>query len=188
MGKVVLTMGTSVDGYTEGPGADISWHTVSPELHAYFNELLARVGAFVDGRVTYELMQSVWPTADQDPESTPEMVEFAGIWLEKPKIVYSRTLERAAADTTIVREVVPEEVEALKARYEGDLSLGGATLAATFLRLGLVDELHLTVHPVVIGRGTRLFPEGDLWIDLRLVETRVFDNGVVLLRYERVAA
>jgi dihydrofolate reductase len=188
MRKVVLMMSVSVDGYTEGPGADISWHTVSRELHAYFNEHLAQAGAFLDGRVTHELMASVWPTADRDPDSTPEMVEFARIWLAKPKLVYSRTLESADWNTTIVREVVPEEVQALKAQPGGDLSLGGATLAATFLRLGLVDELHLCVHPVVIGRGTRLFPEGDLWMDLRLAETRAFDNGVVLLRYERVAA
>jgi dihydrofolate reductase len=188
MRKVVLMMSISVDGYTEGPDADISWHMVSGELHAHFNEHLAQVGAFLDGRVTHELMAGFWPTADSDPESTPEMAEFAGIWREKPKIVYSRSLEHADWNTTIVREVVPEEVMALKAQEGGDLSLGGAGLSATFLRLGLIDELRLYVHPVVIGRGTRLFGEDDLRMDLHLAETRTFANGVVLLRYERVVA
>jgi dihydrofolate reductase len=188
MRKVVLMMSVSLDGYVEGPGADISWHMVSGELHAHFNAQLAQAGAFLDGRVTHELMAGFWPTADSDPESTPEMAEFAGIWREKPKFVYSRTLERAGWNTTIVREVVPEEVMALKAQPGGDLSLGGATLSETFLRLGLVDALRIYVHPVVIGRGRRLFAEGDLRMDLRLEETRAFGNGVVLLRYERVAA
>ena len=113
------------------------------------------------------------------------MVEFARIWTDMPKIVYSRTLERADWNTTIVREVVPEEVVALKAQPGGDLVLGGVDLAETFLRHDLVDELRLYVHPVVIGGGTRAFRELDSRIPFRLVETRTFGIGVVLLRYER---
>ena len=75
-----------------------------------------------------------------------------------PKIVYSRTLERADWNTTIVRDVVPEEVMALKEQAGGDLGLGGADLAAAFLRHDLVDELRVYVHPVLIGRGKPLFP------------------------------
>jgi dihydrofolate reductase len=100
-----------------------------------------------------------------------------------PKIVYSRTLEHADWNTTIVRGVVVDEVEALKAEPGGDLSLGGADLAATFMRLDLVDEYRVYVHPVVIGAGKPLFQ--GVRIDLRLVESRAFGNGVVLLRYER---
>ena len=102
-----------------------------------------------------------------------------------PKIVSSRTLERADWNTTIVREVVPGEVMELKAQPGGDLALGGADLAATFLGLDLVDELRLYVHPVVIGRGTPFFKPSDSKIHFRLVDNRTFGNGVVLLRYER---
>ena len=112
------------------------------------------------------------------------MREFAGIWRDMPKIVYSRTLERADWNTTIVREVVPEEVRALKAQPGGDLALGGADLAATFRQHDLIDEYHLYVHPVLIGRGKPLFAAADERTDLRLTGSRVFGNGVVLLRYQ----
>jgi dihydrofolate reductase len=100
-----------------------------------------------------------------------------------PKIVFSRTLERADWNTTVVREVVPEEIRELKAQPGGDLAVGGADLAGTFLQHGLVDELRLYVHPVVLGRGRPLFPTSDTPLPLRVVETRTFGNGVVLLRY-----
>ena len=113
------------------------------------------------------------------------MVDFAGIWRDMPKIVYSRTLDAAGWSTTVVRGVVPEEVNELKAQPGGDLALGGADLAAEFLRQDLIDEFRLYVHPVLIGRGRRLFEPSDVKADLRLAETRAFGSGVVLLRYER---
>ena len=143
------------------------------------------MGAFLDGRVTYELMAGFWPTADADPASTGPVAEFARIWREIPKIVYSRTLEAAGWNTTIVREVVPDEVMALKALPGGDMVLGGAELAAAFLRHDLIDEHRLYVHPVVLGRGRPLFPQSDARVGLRLAGTRTFGSGVVLLRYER---
>jgi dihydrofolate reductase len=116
------------------------------------------------------------------------MAEFAGIWRDMPKIVYSTTLERADWNTTIVREVVVEEIAALKAQPGGDLSLGGADLAATFMRHDLIDEYRLYVHPVLVGRGKPLFRASDAMVGLRLAETRAFGNGVVLLRYQRTDA
>lgn len=113
------------------------------------------------------------------------MRAFARIWCEMPKIVYSRTLERADWNTTIVRDVVVEEVLALKAQPGGNLALGDAELAATFMRHDLIDEYRLYVHPVVIGRGKPLFPTSDTRTHLKLAETRAFGNGVVLLRYQR---
>ncbi|MFE3267257.1 dihydrofolate reductase family protein [Streptomyces sp. NPDC059215] len=185
MRKIVLMMSVSLDGYIEGPDREIGWHRVDEELHQHFNEEISRFGALLDGRVTHELMAAYWPTADQDPAATPTEAEFARIWRDIPKIVYSRTLERSDWNTTVVREVVPEEVRALKEEPGGDLGLGGADLAATFLRHDLVDELRIYVHPVLIGGGTPLFPKADTLTALRLTGTRTFGNGVVLLRYER---
>jgi dihydrofolate reductase len=183
--KIVVSMSVSVDGYMEGPDRDIGWHLVDEELHDHFNEWLAGMGAFLEGRVTYELMAGFWPTADADPASTRPMVEFARIWRDMPKIVYSRTLEHADSNTTIVRDVVVDEVLALKAEPGGDLVLGGADLAATFRKHDLIDEYRIYVHPVLIGAGKPLFAPSDARTDLRLVDTRVFGNGVVLLHYER---
>lgn len=190
MRKISLMMSVSLDGHMEGPDRDISWHLVDDELHQHMNDTLKHMGAFLDGRVTHELMAAYWPTADADPDAPAPIVEFSRIWRDMPKIVYSRTLPSGPADwnTTVVSEVVPEEVRALKEQPGGDLGLGGADLAATFLRLDLVDEIKVYVHPVLIGRGTRMFPETDTHTALRLTETRTFGNGVVLLRYERAHA
>jgi dihydrofolate reductase len=185
MRKIILMMSVSLDGFMEGPNRELDWHLVDDELHGHFNEQLSAMGAFLDGRVTYELMAGFWPTADTDPSSPEPVVEFARIWRDMPKIVYSRTLERAEWNTTIVRDVIVDEVLELKAQPGGDLVLGGADLAATFMRHDLVDEYRLYVHPVVIGRGKPLFPASDTKISLQLAETRSFGNGVVLLRYQR---
>src|SRR2546426_9875542 len=134
MRKIILMMSVSVDGFIEGPTREIDWHMVDEELPHHFNEQLAAMGAFLHGRVTYELMAEFWPTADTDPASTPSMVEFARIWRDMPKIVYSKTLERADWNTTIVRDVVPDEIMVLKAQPGGDLALGGGDLAASVPR------------------------------------------------------
>ena len=177
MRKIIVWMGMSVDGFMAGPDGEIDWHRVDDELHADFNRMLRGMGAFLQGRVTYEGMEEFWSTADQRPESTAPMLEFAGIWRDVPTIVYSRTLERVGEGATLVRDVVPDEVRALKAQPGGDMTLGGANLAATFERLGLVDEYRLFVQPVAIGRGRPVFAP-DTRIELELAETRVYGNGV----------
>ncbi len=185
MRKIILMMSVSVDGFIEGPNRELDWHMVDDELHRHFNEQLSAMGAFLNGRVTYDLMAGFWPTADTDPSSTGPMVEFARIWRDMPKIVFSRTLERADWNTTVVRDLVVEEVLELKAQPGGDLVLGGADLAAAFMRHDLIDEYRLYVHPIVIGQGKPLFQISDAKINLQLAETRTFGNGVVLLRYQR---
>ncbi|MFB7170215.1 dihydrofolate reductase family protein [Streptomyces sp. NPDC056254] len=186
MRKIILMSTVSLDGYIEGPERQIDWHVVDEELHQYLNDELRRMGAFLSGRVTHQLMADYWPTADADPASSGPEAEFAGIWRSMPKYVYSRTLEHADWNTTVVRDVVPEEVAALKAAPGGDLVLGGADLAASFLRQDLVDGYRILVHPVRIGRGKPLFPPADSGVvPLRLESSRTFGNGVVELRYGR---
>jgi dihydrofolate reductase len=181
--RIILMISVSVDGFFEGPDRDIDWHTVDDELHEHFNVLLSTMSAFLEGRVTYELMEGFWPTADADPSEPAPMREFAGIWRNMPKLVYSRTLERVGPNATIVRDVVPEEVRELKALPGGDMVVGGPDLAAAFRRHDLIDEYRLYVHPVLIGRGRPLFGPWETRTDLQLVETRSFGTGVVLLRY-----
>jgi dihydrofolate reductase len=183
MRKIILSMSVSLDGFIEGPERQIDWHLVDDELHSYFNAHLKTMGAFLSGRVTHELMAGFWPTADADPSAAGPVAEFAGIWREMPKIVFSRTLDRADWNTTILRSVDVDGILALKAQPGGDLALGGAGLAATFRCLGLIDGYRIYVHPVLIGRGKPLFGESDALAGLRLTETRTFGNGVVLLDY-----
>lgn len=188
MRKIVFILSVSLDGFFEGPDGDLGWHLVDDEVHSHFNELLGAMSAFIEGRRTYELMEAFWPTADQDPDNTGPMVEFAGIWRATPKIVYSRTLETVGDNATIVREVVPDDVRALRAEPGGDMAIGGPVLARTFMEHDLIDEYRLYIHPVILGRGRPLFTPSDQPVGLRLVETRAFGNGVVLLRYQRPLA
>jgi dihydrofolate reductase len=183
--NIVVMMSVSVDGFMEGPDRELDWQLIDDELHRHFNDQLAGMGMFLDGRVTYELMAAFWPTADQDAASPPPIVEFARIWRDMPKIVFSRTLERAGWNTVVKRDVDPDEMRALKAEPGGDLAVGGADLAAAFMRHDLVDEWWLYVHPVVLGAGKPLFPPSATRLPLRLVETKTFGSGVVLLRYDR---
>jgi dihydrofolate reductase len=185
MRNITLMMSVSLDGFIEGPGRGLDWHMVDDELHGHFNEQLGAMGAFLNGRLTHELMAGFWPTADTDPSSTGPMVEFAHIRRDMPKIVLSGTLERADWNTTVVRDVVADQVMELKAQPGGDLALGGADIAAAFMRHDLIDEYRLYVHPVVIGQGKPLLQASETKIDLRLAETRTFSNGVVLIRYQR---
>ncbi|MEQ4517767.1 dihydrofolate reductase family protein [Pseudarthrobacter sp. B907] len=183
MRKIIFALQVSLDGFMEGPHRELDWHMVDDELHSHFNEELRTMGAFLDGRITYELMAAYWPTADRNPASTPPEAEFAGIWREMPKIVYSKTLESADWNTTVARDVVVEDILALKAQPGGDLALGGARLADSFRRLGLIDEYWIYIHPVLLGQGTPLFKPADNRAALTLAETRTFGNGVVRLRY-----
>ncbi|WP_026425946.1 dihydrofolate reductase family protein [Actinokineospora inagensis] len=183
MREIVLHQTVSLDGFFEGPGGDISWHEVDDELHSYINSRLAVMGGFLSGRVTHQLMVDYWPTADEDPDAPAPIAEFARIWRDMPKFVFSRTLTSAGWNTTIMRDVLPAEIEVLKAAPGGDLVLSGAVLAETFLRYGLVDQVLLYVSPVVLGAGRSLFPGNGFRLPLRLAETKAFDNGTVMLRY-----
>jgi dihydrofolate reductase len=109
-------------------------------LLGHCNDWLGKVGAFLDGRVTYELMAGFWPTADADPAASALTAEFARMWRDMPKLVYSRTLDHADWNATVVRDVVPAEIARLKEQPGDALIFGGADLAATFRRLDLIDE------------------------------------------------
>ncbi|MBK5305075.1 MAG: dihydrofolate reductase family protein [Frankiaceae bacterium] len=187
MRKIIVQLSVSLDGYFEGPERDISWGMITDEIHRDVNDFVRReIGTFLHGRVMHELMVNYWPTADQEPDITEPERDFAGIYREIPKIVYSSTYDDTAWNTSIVREVDPDAVRALKDQPGGDLGLGGVDLMQSFLEYDLVDEWRFYVTPVVLGAGRRVFPDG-VSIPLRLTETRAFDNGVLLTRYARRA-
>jgi len=137
------------------------------------------------GRRLYELMAGYWPTADEDRSVSAYIAEYVRLWREKPRIVFSRSLQKVDWNSQLVTAVIPQEIVALKRESETDLSVGGATLAATLVQFGLVDEFCLFVNPVVLGRGTPYLPRLDNRLQLRLLESRGFESGVTFLRYER---
>jgi dihydrofolate reductase len=183
--SVIYSMGVSLDGFIAGPDGDFDWAAPDEELHRFHNEQTLELGAHFCGRRLYETMV-YWETADENPSAAEYELEFARIWKRLPKIVFSTTLERVEGNARLARAGVAEEVAALKEQPGKDLAVGGAGLAATFAKLGLIDEYRLFVSPVVVGGGTPFFPALDERIDLELVETRTFGSRVVYERYRRV--
>lgn len=185
MGRLIYSVIASLDGYIADPTGDFSWAMPDPEVHQHANDELTGVTTHLYGRRTYELMVP-WETDPTLAESQPEAAEFARVWQEADKVVYSTTLERVSTRrTALQREFDPEAVREIKHRSDGDLVISGPTLAAQALRAGLVDQVHQVLLPVVIGGGLAVFPEG-LRLELELLDHRGFAGGAVAVRH-RVA-
>ncbi|MFE1591258.1 dihydrofolate reductase family protein [Nocardia sp. NPDC058705] len=180
MRKLIYGFGVSVDGYVNDREGSIDWGDPNDELHQFHNDRFCGLELVLNGRRLYELMADYWPHVPAD--APPIEREFGELWTRTPKVVFSRTLDEVQWNSTLVRENAVEEVRRLKADGDGVMEVGGASLAATLMPHGLIDEYQLFVSPVVLGGGTPMFPTLDKRIGLRLVETRRFDT-VVLLRY-----
>jgi dihydrofolate reductase len=184
MRKVIYSMGVSLDGFIAGPGGEIDWSAPDEELHRFHNQQVRELGAHLCGRRLYEVMV-YWETAEENPSAADHELEFARIWKALPKIVFSKTLEHVEGNARLVRDGIAEEVARLKEQPGMDVAVGGAGLASTLMKLGLIDEYRLFVSPVVLGAGTPYFPALDERIDLELVETQTFRSRVVYLRYRQ---
>jgi dihydrofolate reductase len=182
--KLIYSMGVSLDGFIAGPAGEIDWSAPDEELHRFHNQQARETAVDLYGRRLYDVM-TFWETADERPSAPEHVLEFARIWKDTPKIVFSTTLEKVEGNARLVREGAGEEVARLKEQQGGDLAVGGAGLASTFMKLGLIDEYRLFVSPVVLGAGTPYFPALDERINLELVETRTFASRVVYVRYQR---
>ncbi|UOY02519.1 dihydrofolate reductase family protein [Blastococcus sp. PRF04-17] len=184
MRKLAFAMNVSLDGYTAAPGDDLGWSVPSDELFQYWSDRVGATGLALYGRRVWEGMSSHWPTADQQPDATPAHVEYARRWREMPKVVFSSTIRRVDGNARLVSSDAVAEITRLKAEDGGPMDIVGSTLAAAAMRAGLIDEYVLVTAPVLVGGGTPFFTALDEWVDLRLVETRTFPDGVLLTRYE----
>ena len=194
MRKLSFAMNASLDGYVAAPGDDLGWSLPSDELFQWWSDRVAATGLALYGRRLWETMSSHWPTADKQPGATPAAIEFAGRWRDMPKVVFSSTLSTVDWNARLVTADAVTEITRLKADGGGDgdgdgdgdghMDIGGATLAAAAMRAGLIDEYAIVTHPVLVGGGTPFFTALDSWVNLRLLETRTFPDGVVLSRYE----
>ncbi|ACZ30775.1 bifunctional deaminase-reductase domain protein [Xylanimonas cellulosilytica DSM 15894] len=184
MRTLTFGMNVSVDGYIAAPGDDIGWSVPSDELFQWWSDRVAATDLSLYGRKLWETMSPHWPTAAQQPGVTPAEVEFAHRWLAMPKVVFSSSISAVDGNARLVTGDAITEITRLKAEDGGPMDIGGATLAAAAVRAGLIDEYVLATAPVLVGSGTPFFPALDNWVNLNLVETRTFPEGVVLTRYE----
>ena len=183
MRNVTYSMGVSLDGYIAGPHGDFDWAEPDEEVFRFVTDELREVGVHLLGRRLYETML-YWETADQDPSLNDSALEWAAIWNPLPKVVFSTTLSAVQGSARLASGGLAEEIERLRAEPgEGDIAIGGATLAAEAAALGLIDEYRAMVYPVLVGAGIPFFSQRGHHVALELIETRTFNSRVVYVRY-----
>ncbi|WP_434993227.1 dihydrofolate reductase family protein [Arthrobacter sp. Ld5] len=184
MRKLTFAMNLSLDGYTAAPGGDLGWSVPDDELFQWWSDRVEATELALYGRKLWEAMSSHWSTADQQPGVTPAHIQYAHRWQEMPKLVFSAGTTAVDWNARLITGDAVAEITRLKADDGGPMDICGATLAASAMRAGLIDEYVLLTHPVLVGGGTPFFTSLDGWVSLDLVETRAFPHGVLLTRYE----
>src|SRR3954469_7796652 len=188
MGKLIYLITTSLDGFAADEKGDFSWGIPSEEVHFFVNDTVRNVGTMLLGRDMYETMK-IWDEIPTEGTGGPmdgpseAMNDFAGIWRDSKKIVYSTSLsEVTTADTTLERSFDPSTIQKLVAESDKDFDIGGPHLAAEAIKAGIVDEYHQIIAPIMIGGGNYWLPK-DVKNKLELVDVRKFENGFVHLHY-----
>lgn len=185
--RFVYWMNISVDGYIErdaGENGGGDWMLITEQLHREFNSRAKALTMMVQGRSVFEIMDPFWPNARSDSSLPDYLREYGEIWTNKPKVLVSRTRTTAEHNTRVIGgdDAIAQLAE-LRASSEGDIGVGGATLASQLQRAHLLDELLLFIHPAWLGCGRPLFDEPSEQVDLKLLEHRLFEGGVAMQRY-----
>jgi dihydrofolate reductase len=182
MAKLIATINMTLDGFCD--------HTVmiaDEELHQHFTEVLKNAGAILYGRTTYQLMENFWPTIIKNPTGDKSMDDFAVAIENIPKIVFSRTLNDAGwKNARLAKGGVKEEVLELKQQSTRDIFVGSPSLIVATMRLNLVDEYQLCVHPVIAGNGLSLFKNITDSVTLKLLNTKTLKAGQMMLYYQPI--
>jgi dihydrofolate reductase len=182
MAKLIYAAISSLDGYVADSEGNFDWSMPSEEVHRFVNNLEGRIGTYLYGRRMYEVMR-YWETASTGNGEPSAGQEFAKMWQATDKIIYSRSLENVStARTKLERELDPAVIRRMKADASRDIAVSGPTIAGQAMKLGLVDECHLFLSPIVVGGGTPALPD-NVRIQLELLDERRFGNGVVHLHY-----
>jgi dihydrofolate reductase len=186
MRSVTYSMSMSLDGYIVGPDGRFDWTAPDPDVFRFWIDEIRDVGVHLMGRRLYETML-YWETADQDPSLGEAELEWTALWKPLPKVVFSSTLHEVQGNARLASGSVAEEIERLRNEPgEGEIAIGGATLAAEVAAAGLIDEYRTILYPVLVGGGIPYFPRHERRVDLELVETRTFSSRFVHLRHRVV--
>ena len=158
------------------------------ELHEHYNELIRNAGTLLWGRITYQLMESYWPLVVKEPTGNKPTDEFAVLIDNIPKIVFSRTLKNVDwKNAKLAERGLKEEVLDLKQQTGKNIFAGSPSLIVSLTQLGLIDEYWLCVQPIILGKGLQLFKNINDRIDLKLLKTKIFGSGAIVLYYEPAA-
>jgi dihydrofolate reductase len=186
MSKLIYIANVSLDGFIEDAHGSFEWTEPNEEGFVFITDLIRPVGTFLYGRRLYETM-AVWETDASLAAQSELRADFAETWQAADKVVYSTTLPAVStARTRLERSFDTNSVRAMKRSATGDLTVGGANLAAQAFKDGLVDEIHLFIGPVLVGGGKPALPR-DARVELELVDERRFTNGIVYVRYRNAS-
>ena len=180
MKKLIAAINMTLDGFCDHTAA-----IADDEILQYYNELLSNADTLLYGRITYQLMESYWPTIVKNPTGNKPEDGFAVLIDNISKVVFSRTLKKVDwKNTKLKKEVIKEEVLELKQQAGKNILAGSPSLIVALTQLDLIDEYRLCVHPIVLGSGLPLFKNVKDRINLKLSKTKTFGSGAVSLYYE----
>jgi len=187
MRKIIVSEFYSLDGLMSDPHDQMDWitGTFNDEMGKYESGLYDSADTLLLGRTTYKIFEGYWPTAASNPATSQGDIEMAHKINNITKIVFSHSMEDVSWENSkLLKEIKPEEIIKLKQKAgKNILVIGSSTIVQQLTNLGLIDEYHLLLHPVVLGSGKPLFKDIGQKHDLKLLEAKAFKNGVVMLRY-----
>jgi dihydrofolate reductase len=185
MRKIILDLAVTLDGFIEGPTGEIDWCIMDDEVGKYFQEFRASIDTVLYGRTSYQQFGNHQP----DANSPQDVIDFYRDINQMKKYVFSRTLDSATGDATLIKDNIAEEVDKIKQQPGKDIWLfGGASLITTFVNLDLIDEYRLGVHPMVLAGGKPLFQNIEHRVELKFIKAVPYTSGMIALYYQRIAA
>lgn len=187
MRRLVSFMHVSLDGFVAGPNGEMDWIKVDDEIFDYAGNRTKESDTALYGRVTYELMESYWPTAADKPNPSKHTIEHAAWYKKVDKVVLSKSMKgQQLPNTMIISDEVEHRVKALKQQAGKEIIIFGSPGAShSLMHYGLIDEFWLFVNPMLLGKGIPLFKDIQQATELKLVTNKAFTNGVICLHYQK---
>jgi dihydrofolate reductase len=181
-------MHVSLDGFACGPNGEMDWIKVDDSMFDFVATMTDKADTALYGRVTYEMMQGYWPTAAEQPNASRHDKEHAAWYKQVSKIVLSRSMSESGLDNTVViSDGLAERITDIKKQDGKDILIFGSPRASlSLLQAGVVDEFWLFVNPIILGKGTPVFKDVPVTINVKLLETKTFSCGVVALHYQKI--
>jgi dihydrofolate reductase len=188
MRNLIFFMHTSLDGFVAGVHGELNWIKINDDIFDFVATMTAKADTALYGRVTYEMMQSYWPTAAEKPNATKHDKEHAEWYSKVSKVVLSKTLnETGLNNTKVISDKLAENINKIKNQDGSNILIFGSPAAShSLMNQGLVDEYWLFVNPVILGQGIPMFDDVKEIIKLNLIESKTFSCGVIALHYERL--
>ncbi len=186
MRKIIVFNMVSVDGFFAGVDGNIDWHNVDDEFNKFAIEQLKEFQTILFGRTTYQMFESFWPAALKDPKTSEDDRKVAQNINDLEKIVFSSTLKKVTWNNSkILESIDSEKIKKLKQESRKDMVIfGSGTIVQAMANLNLIDEYRLMINPIILGQGKPMFKDMKDIVNLKLISTRTFKNGNVLLCYQ----